>query len=176
MEDDDKIYGLIVQAQEMQKYALEFKGFAEDAVKKLPDATKNAVREAAKEYIIEGVERVSTSIQNAAVATSTASETLQQTLRWKWTIHALSLVLVAIVILAALYFGAGAMISYKTDELNLLNEQILIMEARINKLSKDGGKAIVTECGEQKRPCIRVDKNKVEYTRDNEVYMIIHGY
>lgn len=174
--NEDKIYGLIVQAQEMQKYALEFKGFAEDAVKKLPDAAKNAVREAAKEYIIEGMERASKSLQDVTGDAATASETLQQTLRWKWTIHALSLVLVAMVILAALYFGAGAMISYKTDELNLLSEQISIMEARINKLSKDGGKAIVTECSEQKRPCIRVDKDKVEYTRGNEVYMIIHGY
>ena len=45
--NEEKIFGLIVQAQEMQKYALEFRETAKKVINGLPDAAKNAISESA---------------------------------------------------------------------------------------------------------------------------------
>ena len=51
MQDQDKIFGLIAQAEDIQKHALALQRSAQDAVKTLPDASRAAVRDAAKEFI-----------------------------------------------------------------------------------------------------------------------------
>lgn len=48
MNREDEVFGLIVQAQEMQKYALEFRFTAEDTLRKLPEASREAINDAAR--------------------------------------------------------------------------------------------------------------------------------
>ena len=53
MQDENKIFGLIAQAEDIQKHAVALQRAAQDAIKTLPDASRAAVRDAAKEFITE---------------------------------------------------------------------------------------------------------------------------
>jgi hypothetical protein len=59
METEDKIYGLIAQAEDIQAHAVALQRAAQEAVKTLPDASRGAVREAAREFIVQGAETAS---------------------------------------------------------------------------------------------------------------------
>ena len=49
MQDDDKLYGLIAQAEDIQKHAVTLQQVAQEAVKGLPGGYKEAVKGAARE-------------------------------------------------------------------------------------------------------------------------------
>ena len=51
MQDQDKIFGLIAQAEDIQKHAVALQRAAQEAIKTLPDASRTAIRDAAKEFI-----------------------------------------------------------------------------------------------------------------------------
>lgn len=53
MKDEDKIFGLIAQAEDIQAHAVKLQQAAQEAVKTLPDATREAVRVQAREIITE---------------------------------------------------------------------------------------------------------------------------
>ena len=108
MQDEDKIYGLIVQAQAMQKAALEFQETAEALLKSVPtgvpDVVRDAIRDTAKEIIKETIKDASMDLRRASKEAAAASEELRSILRWAWPIHVFCLVLAAVVVMAIIYF------------------------------------------------------------------------
>ena len=100
---EDKVYGLIVQAQEMQRFALEFKGTAEGVLKILPDACRNAVRDAAREFITEGAENANKSLLDASKEAIAAAGAIRSAQSWALVKHIAILFGIALLLAAALY-------------------------------------------------------------------------
>lgn len=171
---EDKIYGLIVQAQEMQKFCLEFKGSAEGVVKTLPDATRNAVRDVARELIVEGTEKASRSLEEASRRATAAASELHEAHSGALLRHFVCLFLVAVVICAALWFGLGFMVERRAAELDELTNRAKAMQTTVEKLNRQYGKAQFSTCGG--RPCIRVDERAGRYGDKGELYYVLFNY
>lgn len=62
--------------------------------------------------------------------------------------------------------------------LDELTAQARTMQATVAKLSSQYGKVQLSTCGENKRPCIRVDERLGRYgdTKNGELYMVLFGY
>lgn len=187
MQNDDKIYGLIAQAEDIQKHAISLQSTAEsvvknirvtaeDAFRALPDATRGAVRDAAREIIVEGTEKASRGLLDASSRAMAASEQLRGAGAAALTKHIAVLFFVAIVISAAIYFGLGFLAKQRAAELDELTAQARAMQATVEKLNSQYGKAQFNTC--DGRPCIRVEeKDEKRYTTDGgAVYRIIYGY
>lgn len=173
---EEKIYGLIVQAQEMQKFALEFKYAAEDIVKSVPDAVRIAVRDSSREIIIEGTEKASKGLLEASrVATAAAAE-LREAQTTTMLKHSVYLILLAFILSASIYVGLGFFASQRAAELDELTAQAKAMQKTVEKLNSQYGKAMFSTC--EGRPCVRVDQKPGEYgeTKNGELYMVLFGY
>lgn len=138
---EDKIYGLIVQAQEMQKYALEFRGTAENAVKnlrsgiddaleRLTNASRNAVSEAARTLIASEAEKASRGLLDASKGAMAAAAELRGAQTGALIKHIFVLFLVAVVIGVVLYGGTR----YFTSELNGLKAAVRKERATLAEL------------------------------------------
>lgn len=173
---EDKIYGLIVQAQEMQKFCLEFKGSAEEVVRSLPDATRSAVRDATREIIVEGTEKASRGLLEASRGATAAAAELHGAHDGALIRHSVYLFLVAVVICAGLWFGLGFMVERRAAELDELTNQARAMQATVEKLNSQYGKAQFSTCGG--RPCIRVDERAGRYgeSKKGESYYVLFNY
>lgn len=66
MKDEDKIFGLIAQAEDIQAHAVKLQQAAQEAVKTLPDATREAVRVQAREIITEASKNASEGLLRAS--------------------------------------------------------------------------------------------------------------
>lgn len=168
----DLLYGLIVQAQEMQKFALEFQETALKAVNAVPDAAKAGTGEA----IIERTKEAAESLETASKKAIDASDQLRITMSRAWTVHILGLVVAALVIAVTVYAGLGIAAKRKTAELETLTVQAQEMEAAVEKLDAKLGKIKLSNCSG--RPCVRVDERPGRYGDSNkgELYMVIYGY
>lgn len=175
MDEQGKIYGLIVQAQEMQKYALEFRGTAQEAIKTIPISVRQGMQEAAREVISDKAETAAADLASAAGEARAATDQLRQMLSTARSLHVLWLAVAALVIGAVSYAGFGFLISRQASELEDLQIQAQQMEEVVNKLNSKLGKAEITKCGD--RPCIRVDSRPGSYTgKKGQDYMVIYGY
>lgn len=120
MQNDDKIYGLIAQAEDIQKHAVALQRSAHDAIKTLPDVSRAAVRDAAREFITEGAEKASKGLldaSNKAKATATA-------LRRTGLMQGVFLVAVAVVIAGGSYFAMRFIGAREIAQLQELKEQV----------------------------------------------------
>lgn len=175
MDEQGKIYGLIVQAQEMQKYALEFRGTAQEAVNTIPGSVRQGMREAAREIISGEAKEASACLASTAREAREATDQLRLLLSKTWMMHCLWLVIAALVIGVVGYMSFGFLISKQASELEDLQIQAQRMEAVVNKLNSKLGKAEITTCND--RPCIRVDGRPGGFTGKNgQDYMVIYGY
>jgi len=80
-EMQETLYGLIVQAREMQKFPLEFRAHAQDVLNKLPEGAKSAIRDAAGEILISDAKTASRGISEAAKTAQEACADLRGTWR-----------------------------------------------------------------------------------------------
>lgn len=94
------------------------------------------------------------------------------------TKHVLYIILVAVVVTASIYFGLGFLAKQRAAELDELTAQARAMQATVDKLSSQYGKVQLSTCGENGRPCIRVDERQGRYgdTKNGELYMVLFGY
>lgn len=176
MQDEDKIFGLIAQAEDIQKHAVALQRSAQDAIKTLPDASRAAVRDAAREFITEGAEKASRGILEASREALAASAELRGTQMTTLLKHILCLVLVAVVIVTALYFGSGQLIRSRLAEAQRLSSQVAALEASAMDFAQRAGKAVLATCGE--RLCVRVDERAGRFgeTQNGELYMVLFNY
>jgi len=168
MNQDEKIYALIVQAKEMQRFALEFQGAAQDALKTLPDAARGAIEETTGRIL----GKAENELKQAARGANQAADKLQGVLMHGTLIQVLVLVLVAFLLGIGGWWGLSKLTADKLAKLEELNEEIKRAEAVEKRLAK----AKFNECGEKRRLCIRVDPKAGEYLSGSETYMVIHGF
>lgn len=79
METEDKIFGLIAHAEDAQKALRDFQVAAREAVKTLPEAARAAIRDAAREFIVQGAETASRGLLDASSEAKTAATSLRRT-------------------------------------------------------------------------------------------------
>lgn len=159
MQDEDKIFGLIVQAEDIQKHAIALQRAAQDAVKTLPDASRSAVRDAAKEFIIEGAEKASRGVLEASNEAKATSAALRRT----GLMQGVFLVVVALVVIGVAYAVSGFLVKSRVDELAELKAQVVTERGTLAELKaktwglelvryKDGTRGIILPKG------IKVDR------------------
>lgn len=170
MQDEDKIFGLIAQAEDIQKHAIALQRAAQDAVKTLPDASRAAVRDAAREFIIEGAEKASRGILDASNEAKATSTVLRRT----GLMQGVFLIAVALVMAGA---GFAVMNFYgksKLQELAELKAAIRAEEATLAKLQSKtweleliiyagGGKGIILPKGQRAEIRAQQDRNHVVF-------------
>jgi hypothetical protein len=187
MEDKDKIYGLIVQAQEMQKFALEYHAKANNTLKALPGTVRDAVTAAAIESIKDGTKKASEDLSAASSDIKTVSakvnavagrlEKVDESMQGAWVLHVVLLVAVGVIISLGIYVLMGLWLRSQAEYLSELKDEAATMRNTIRELKTDLGKAQITTCGSAHRSCIRVDERPGTFEGQNgEKYMVIFGY
>jgi len=140
MQNEDKIFGLIAQAEDIQKHAIALQRVAQDAVKTLPEASRSAVRDAAREFIIEGAEKASKGLLDASSEAKATSEALRRT----GLMQGAFLLLVALVAIGAVYFAGSLLFKSRLEELAELKIQLAQARAALDELqSKTWGLELV---------------------------------
>ncbi len=173
MQSEDKIYGLIAQAEDIQGHAVKLQQVAQEAIKTLPEATRGAVRDAAREIIVEGTEKASRSLLDASSRATAASEQLRGASAAALIKHVTVLSLVALVISAAIYFGLGFLVKRRAAELDQVTTQARAMQEAVNKLNSQYAKAQFSTCGG--RPCVRVDEQAGRYGAPTSLWGCFSG-
>lgn len=177
METEDKIYGLIVQAQEMQKFCLEFKGTAEGVIKTLPGVARDTVGDVAKEIIVEGTKKASVGLLDASSKAMVAAEELSRA-------HTAALIKhIFVLTCTTVLFAAGlwAWGNWAWSDVQTARAELAQLQAAVEKLESQYGKATLSMCTEtngNKRPCIRTDERAGLFgdPKKGETYRVIYGY
>ncbi len=140
MQDEDKIFGLIAQAEDIQKHAVALQRAAQEAIKTLPDASRTAIRDAAKEFITEGAEKASRGLLDASNEARDTSAALRRT----GLMQGVFLLAVALVAIGAAYVAGGFLAKSRLNELAELKAQITQEQATLAELrSKTWGLELV---------------------------------
>jgi len=175
LKDEDKIFSLIAQAEDMQAHAVKLQQDAQDALKKLQDASKGAVKEAAREFIIQGAETASKGLVDASRGAEAAAADIRGAFSRACFVHVLWLILVALVVMAGLYFGTGYLVSSRVAEAERLKREIAALEARAADFAARAGKAVLTDC--EGRTCIQIDAKAPNFSGpQGQQYRVIFGY
>jgi hypothetical protein len=141
MQDEDKIFGLIAQAEDIQKHAIALQRVAQDAIKTLPDASRGAVRDAAREFIIEAAENASRGLLDASNEARATSVALRRT----GLLQGVFLLAVALVVVGAVYAAGGWLVRSRVDGLAELKAQVTAERATLDELrSKTWGLELVS--------------------------------
>lgn len=130
MNAEDKIFGLIAQAEDIQKHAVALQRAAQEAIKTLPEASRGAVRDAAKEFIVQGAETASRGLLDASSEAKAAASSLRRT----WPLHGVFLLVAGVVTLGALYFAGNMLFNSRVTELAELKAAIRTEEATLAEL------------------------------------------
>lgn len=140
METEDKIYGLIAHAEDAQNALRSFQATAQEAVKTLPEAARGAVRDAAREFIVQGAETASRGLLDASSEAKAAASSLRRT----GLLQGVFLLAVALVVIGAAYAASVLLVKSRVDELAELKAAIRAEEATLAELrSKTWGLELV---------------------------------
>ena len=140
MQDDDKLYGLIAQAEDIQKHAVTLQRATQEAVKGLPEGYREAVKGAAREILTEAAENASMALLSACNVAKASSAALRRT----GLMQGVFLLAVALVLAGAIFAGMNWLISGRISELAELKAAITTEQARFDELqSKTWGLELV---------------------------------
>lgn len=160
METEDKIYGLIAHAEDAQNSLRAFQAAAQEAVKTLPDAARGAVRDAAREFIVQGAETASRGLLDASSEAKAAASSLRRV----GLLQGAFLLAVALVIIGAVYVAGQWIFNSRVAELAELKAAIRTEEATLAELwSKTWGLELV-KYGDGTRGVILPKGVKVDHT------------
>ena len=160
MQDEDKLYGLIAQAEDIQKHAVALQRVAQEAVRGLPEATRAAVVGEAREIITRATENASTALLGACNEAKVSSAALRRT----GLMQAVFLLAVALVICGAGVAAGNFQLKSRVSELAELKAAIRAEEATFSELrSKTWGLELVNY-GDGTRGIVLPKGVKVERT------------
>jgi len=160
MQDDDKLYGLIAQAEDIQKHAVTLQRAAQEAVKGLPEGYREAVKGSAREILTEAAENASTALLSACNEAKASSAALRRT----GLMQGVFLLAVALVLAGAFFAGMNWLISGRIGELAELKTAITAEQSKLDELqSKTWGLELVNY-GDGTRGIVLPKGIKVERT------------
>ena len=172
MNTEDKILGLIAQAEDIQRHAVALQRDTQDALKTLPEATRGVIRDAARDFIVQGAETASRGLLEASSMANEAAKRLSAV----WLKQGIFLVALALVLMAGFYFGSKFLLSRTMDNLVAAREEVAELQKTVDKLVSKGGKVQLSTCGDRHRLCFRVDQEAGNFGNKQEQYMILYGY
>lgn len=120
MKEEDKIFGLIVQAEDIQKHAIQLQSTVQEAIKTLPVVSREAIRDSTREFITEGVKNASKGILEASSEGRATAKLLKRT----GLFQGIFLVMVAFVVIGCAYGIGNYVISSRINELAGLKSAI----------------------------------------------------
>lgn len=130
MKDEDKIFGLIAQAEDIQAHAVKLQQAAQEAVRMLPDATREAVRGQAREIITEASKNASEGLLRA----SSEAQAVGAMMRRAWLLHGVFLLVVAGVIAGVSSFAVNYLLKSRINELAELKTAIVAEQRLLGEL------------------------------------------
>lgn len=133
MREDEKIYGLIAQAEDIQRHAQELQHSAEDAVRRLPEATRGAIRGAADEILAESAKKATESLIRASEGASMAGAILRRTA----VLQGVFLLAVALVVAGAGYFALGYVYRERLADLAEVKAQVQAERATLADVRRE---------------------------------------
>jgi hypothetical protein len=128
---EDAIYGLVVQAEDIQKHAVALQRVAEDTLKKLPDASRETIGGVARQCIVEVAKTVSTDLLEASNEAKSAAAAL----RYTGILQGVFLLAAGMIIVGALYFVGEILFNRRVVELAELNSQIEAGQTELAELN-----------------------------------------
>lgn len=140
MQDENNIFGLIAHAEDIQKHAVALQRSVQDAINKIPETSKSAVRDAAKEFITEEAKKASVGLLDASNEAKATSVALRRT----GLMQGVFLVAVVVVICCTGFGVMNFIINSKFQELAELKTAIRKEQITLNDLySKTWGLELV---------------------------------
>jgi hypothetical protein len=146
VQDEDKIYGLVAQAEAIQQHAVDLQGEVQKALETLREGVNKAVgdnREAAKE----------------------SARTLKKAGAWSGLIFAGLAAIWAVL----LFVGTNWYINARWRKFDELRDRAAAWE-------QHAGKAKLNSCGPRGRLCVEVDTRAGTFGDRRATYMVIKGY
>jgi hypothetical protein len=172
METEDKIFGLIAQAEDIQQHAVALQLASQDAVKTLPEAVKGAIRDTAREFIVQGAETASRGLLDASREAKAAASAL----RYTGLIHGGFLLFAVVVVVFAVYFASQMLFDSRVTELAELKAQIEQEQATLAELQSKTWKLELVDYGKEGRGIILPKGVKVDRSgavQDGRISIVI---
>jgi len=156
-----KIYGLIDVAEQQQAEL----SAAIEALKAEREALTKALRAALADEMRQSLTGVATVAHEAENRLKGAVAWFS----WRWgAIAALS----TVGLVVGVWLAVAAAVQWETSDLQYLRGEIAAQQAALEKLTRKGGRSVVTTCGTPAKPCVQVDKSQ-EY---GDGFFVIRGY
>lgn len=138
---EDRIYGLIAQAEDIQAHAVKLQASAEDALKRLPEAARSSIEGVAGEILVEAAQEASRGLVEASRGAAAASAAMKRT----------GFTLVFYLLLAALVIGCSSLAVFNllihslVTERNELRQQVSDERSTLEELqSKSWNLELIT--------------------------------
>lgn len=133
MQDDDRLYGLIAQAEDIQKHAVTLHRAAQEAIKGLPEGYREAIRGSTREMLTEASQKASRGLLDASNEAKATCSLLRRT----GLMQGVFLVAVAIVIAGGTVGGMHLVGKSWMGELAELKTAIRQEQATLNELHSE---------------------------------------
>lgn len=161
MNADDKIFGLIAQAEDIQAQTVKLHQTTQADIKTHLDAVRGEIRSATREIIEQGAKDATRGLLDAAKEAKAAAgegKTSAALLRRTGLFQGAFLLLVALVAIGAVYFAGSLLFKSRLEELAELRTQLVQARSTLDELQSktwglelmnysDGGRGIILPKG-----------------------------
>lgn len=127
---EDKIYGLIAQAEDIQAHAVKLQASAENALQRLPEAARRTFEEVGRETVTKTAQKASEVLLEASTIAIEASATLRST----GLLQGAFLIAVAILISGASMLILKFSLANRLEELSELRQEIISEKSMLEEL------------------------------------------
>ncbi len=160
-EAEQQIFGLIEAADTNQAALAE-------AIQAL-QTEREALRQALKATLTDEMRQ---SLAGVTLTAAEAERRLKGAVAWfSWRWAALAAAATGGLLLAV-WLGTFAAVQWEISDLQYLRGEIATQQAALERLTRKGGRSVVTTCGTPAKPCVQVDKSQ-EY---GDGFFVIRGY
>jgi hypothetical protein len=168
---EQSLYQLIAIAEENQKAVKA----ALDGLSKEREAIPKTIQSAVEQSVAANIK---TSLKGSSEAIAHASGQLTNASQW-FSLGILGTCAGALLLIALIGFG---FVEWKKSEVQeladrkaLLEQELPILEARAAEWEQKAGRAVLTQCGPKKKPCVRVNPSAGTFGTKDEVFYILDG-
>lgn len=154
MKDEDKIYGFVAQAEEIQGHAVKLQRTAEAVLQSLPGVVRDAIEEVVREEITESTRKAAERLLEASKDAKSASGALRRT----GLLQGIFLLSVAVILVCVGSLALKYMTKMHMDELTDIRQQIATEQDTLTEIQaktwslelftyKDGTRGIILPKG-----------------------------
>jgi predicted negative regulator of RcsB-dependent stress response len=178
--NNDALWLIIMSLQyyqsQYEKIPQEISSSVQNILKKFDCSSQNTIISDIRRNLEQDLTATKTALEKASQeARNTAYYITSSGLR-ATLMHCAFLLAASLVIIVVSYFAIRFINSSKLEEIDSLSSKIVTMEKKAEELRTKYSEAQFRTCGNEKRPCIRIDEQAGRFWDDDKVYMIVYGY